>query len=135
MVVKIILTTAVSVLSKLFLDLRFLIAFFFFLRSFRKMDYLAFIFIAVGLLVFTCKEYNSVVGNCITQYCTYNLKVSLSDREMIPQDKKDAIMNLYTSGIEVEFISMQVDLDIPSVISVLREVGIYPEERERTESV
>jgi hypothetical protein len=42
---------------------------------------------------------------------------------MIPQDKKDAIMNLYTSGIELEFISMQVDLDILSVISVLKEFG------------
>lgn len=54
---------------------------------------------------------------------------------MISQDKKDAIMNLYTSGIEVEFISMQVDLDIPSVISVLREVGIYRENKNASQSI
>jgi len=45
--------------------------------------------------------------------------------EIIPPDKKEAIINLYTSGIDVEFISMQVDLDIPSVIAVLKELGIY----------
>jgi hypothetical protein len=37
------------------------------------------------------------------------------------------IMNLYISGIDVEFISMQVDLDIPTVITVLEEFGIYRE--------
>ena len=47
--------------------------------------------------------------------------------EMIPQSKKDAIMNLYTCGIDVEFISMQFDLDIPTVITVLKELGIYRE--------
>lgn len=33
--------------------------------------------------------------------------------EKISQDKKDAIRYLYDSNIDVEFISMQVDLDIP----------------------
>ena len=49
--------------------------------------------------------------------------------EMIQQSKKDAIMNLYVSGIDVEFISMQVDLDIPTVITVLKELGIYRENK------
>ena len=48
---------------------------------------------------------------------------------MIPQDKKDAILNLYESNIDVEFISMQVDLDIPTVITILKELGIYRENR------
>jgi hypothetical protein len=51
---------------------------------------------------------------------------------MIPQDKKDAIVNLYASNIEVEFISMQVDLDILTVITVLKELGIYREKNETT---
>ena len=49
--------------------------------------------------------------------------------EMIQQSKKDAIMNLYLSGIDVEFISMQVNLDIPSVITILKELGIYRENK------
>jgi len=49
--------------------------------------------------------------------------------EMIQQTKKDAIMNLYVSGIDEEFISMQVDLDIPTVITVLKELGIYRENK------
>jgi len=51
---------------------------------------------------------------------------------MIRQDKKEAITNLYSSGIDVEFISMQVDLDIPTVIKVLRELGIYRENKPST---
>ena len=52
--------------------------------------------------------------------------------EMIQQTKKDAIMNLYVSGIDVEFISMQVDLDIPTVITVLKELGIYRENKKES---
>ena len=51
---------------------------------------------------------------------------------MVTQDKKDAIVNLYASNIDVEFISMQVDLDIPTVIAVLKELGIYMEKKEST---
>ena len=51
---------------------------------------------------------------------------------MIQQTKKDAIMNLYVSGIDEEFISMQVDLDIPTVITVLRELGVYQENKKST---
>jgi len=46
---------------------------------------------------------------------------------MIPPNTMDAIKNLYESNIDVEFIAMQVDLDIPTVISVLKELGIYRE--------
>lgn len=34
-------------------------------------------------------------------------------------------MNLYTSGIGEEFIAMQLDLEIPLVISILKELNIY----------
>ena len=52
--------------------------------------------------------------------------------EMIQQTKKDAIMNLYVSGIDEEFISMQVDLDIPTVITVLKELGIYRDNKKES---
>jgi hypothetical protein len=44
---------------------------------------------------------------------------------MILEQKKDAIRNLYLSGISEEFIAMQVDLEIAAVISTLKELGIY----------
>ena len=53
---------------------------------------------------------------------------------MISQDKKDAIVNLYESNIDVEFISMQVDLDIPTVITILKERGISREKRNNLDS-
>ena len=52
--------------------------------------------------------------------------------EIIAQSKKDAIINLYVSGIDVEFISMQVDLDIPTIITVLKELGIYRENKKES---
>lgn len=45
--------------------------------------------------------------------------------KMISEQKKDAVRNLYLSGIGEEFIAMQVDLEIPIVISILKELGIY----------
>jgi hypothetical protein len=44
---------------------------------------------------------------------------------MISEQKKDAVRNLYLLGIGEEFIAMQVDLEIPVVISILRELGVY----------
>jgi hypothetical protein len=58
----------------------------------------------------------------------------MSIGKVISQDKRDAIMNLYASNIDVEFISMQVDLDIPTVITVLRELGVYPENKKARDS-
>jgi hypothetical protein len=49
---------------------------------------------------------------------------------MISEQKEDAIRNLYLSGIGEEFIAMQVDLEIPVVISILKEIGIYRSVRE-----
>ena len=45
--------------------------------------------------------------------------------KMISEQKKDAVRNLYLSGIGEEFIAMQVDLEIPIVKSILKELGIY----------
>lgn len=48
---------------------------------------------------------------------------------MISEEKKDVVKNLYLSGIAEEFIAMQLDLDIPIVIDVLKELGIYRSEK------
>ncbi|HET6727763.1 MAG TPA: hypothetical protein VFH19_07010 [Nitrososphaeraceae archaeon] len=48
---------------------------------------------------------------------------------MISEEKKDVVRNLYLSGIDEEFIAMQLDLEIPMVISVLKELGIYRSEK------
>jgi hypothetical protein len=48
---------------------------------------------------------------------------------MISEEKKDVVRNLYLSGIDEEFIAMQLDLEIPIVISVLKELGIYRSEK------
>jgi hypothetical protein len=44
---------------------------------------------------------------------------------MISEVKKDAVKYLYLSNIGEEFIAMQTDLEIPVVISILKELGIY----------
>ena len=43
----------------------------------------------------------------------------------ISKDKKQVVMNLYESGIGEEFIAMQLDLEIPTVIRILKEYDIY----------
>jgi len=43
----------------------------------------------------------------------------------ISKDKKQVVMNLYESGIAEEFIAMQLDLEIPTVIRLLKEYDIY----------
>jgi hypothetical protein len=48
---------------------------------------------------------------------------------MISEEKKDVVRNLYLSGIGEEFIAMQLDLEIPIIISVLKELGIYRSEK------
>lgn len=49
----------------------------------------------------------------------------MSNPENISQEKKEVIRNLYLSRIGEEFIAMQLDLEIPIVIRVLKEVGEY----------
>jgi hypothetical protein len=49
----------------------------------------------------------------------------LARAEGITQEKKDVIRNLYLSGIAEEFIAMQLDLEIPIVIDVLKKLEVY----------
>jgi hypothetical protein len=60
---------------------------------------------------------------------------SLNYRRPFPEEeKKRIVVNLYESGIGEEFIAMQLDLEIPTVISILKEYNIYKGkvEEERT---
>ena len=43
----------------------------------------------------------------------------------LSEEKKDIVKNLYISGISEEFIAMQIDLEIPVVIAILKELGVY----------
>ena len=57
---------------------------------------------------------------------TYILKslpasqIILSDMNTVSEEKKQVILNLYLSGIGEEFIAMQLGLEIPTVISILK---------------
>jgi hypothetical protein len=43
----------------------------------------------------------------------------------VSEDKKRIVKNLYLSNIAEEFVAMQVDLEIPMVISILKELDVY----------
>jgi hypothetical protein len=47
------------------------------------------------------------------------------DRQIEQEEKNRIVMNLYESGIGEEFIAMQLDLEIPTVIGILKEHNIY----------
>jgi hypothetical protein len=49
----------------------------------------------------------------------------MTEARQISEEKKLAAKNLYTSDIPEEFIAMQLDLDIPTVISILKEMRVY----------
>ena len=47
-----------------------------------------------------------------------------SSTDNIPEVKRRIVKNLYLSNITEEFIAMQVDLDIPAVIKILKAQNI-----------
>ena len=49
----------------------------------------------------------------------------MAQNENITLEKKEVIRNLYLSGIGEEFIAMQLDIEIPDVIKVLKELDVY----------
>lgn len=49
----------------------------------------------------------------------------LTSNKGISKDKMRIVMNLYESGIAEEFIAMQLDLEIPEVIRILKEENVY----------
>ncbi len=55
----------------------------------------------------------------------YITSTTTTTTEGISEGKKRIVKNLYLSNIAEEFIAMQVDLDIPVVIGILKEVDVY----------
>ena len=47
------------------------------------------------------------------------------ERIRVSEEQKQIAKNLYLSGINEEFVAMQLDLEIPIVIRILTEEGIY----------
>ena len=50
---------------------------------------------------------------------------AVGDMSNISDYKKQIVKNLYLSNIAEEFVAMQVDLEIPVVISILKELDVY----------
>jgi hypothetical protein len=48
-------------------------------------------------------------------------------QDRISDEKMQIVKNPYLSGIPEEFIAMQLDLEIPVVIKILRDSGVYKE--------
>jgi DNA invertase Pin-like site-specific DNA recombinase len=47
------------------------------------------------------------------------------DRPVPQEEQRRIVINLYESGIAEEFIALQLDLEIPVVIRILKESNIY----------
>jgi hypothetical protein len=47
------------------------------------------------------------------------------NRPVSQEEQKRVVINLYESGIAEEFIALQLDLEIPAVIRILKEYNIY----------
>ena len=43
----------------------------------------------------------------------------------ITEDTAEIVRNLYVSGISEEFIALQLDLEVPAVVKILKELNVY----------
>ncbi|HEY8140878.1 MAG TPA: hypothetical protein VIE86_07320 [Nitrososphaera sp.] len=43
----------------------------------------------------------------------------------ITEDTTEIVRNLYVSGISEEFIALQLDLEIPVVVKILKDLNVY----------
>lgn len=43
----------------------------------------------------------------------------------ITEDTAEIVRNLYVSGISEEFIALQLDLEVPVVVKILKELNVY----------
>jgi hypothetical protein len=48
-------------------------------------------------------------------------------QDRISEEKMQIVKNLYLSGISEEFVALQLDLEIPVVIKILKELDVYRE--------
>ena len=72
-------------------------------------------------LGFTNRKYQETF---LSDVCRIFLR-TMTRSENITVEQKDVIRNLYLSGIGEEFIAMQLDIEIPDVIKVLKELDVY----------
>jgi hypothetical protein len=49
----------------------------------------------------------------------------MQESRFISDERKEVVRNLYESGISEEFVAMQLDLEIPVVINILKEMNVY----------
>ncbi|HXX98926.1 MAG TPA: hypothetical protein VEL11_17675 [Candidatus Bathyarchaeia archaeon] len=54
-----------------------------------------------------------------------SVKYAADSPSDVSEEKKRIVKNLYLSNIAEEFVAMQVDLEIPVVISILKELDVY----------
>ncbi len=43
----------------------------------------------------------------------------------ITEDTTEIVRNLYVSGISEEFIALQLDLEVPVVVKILKDLNVY----------
>ena len=51
-------------------------------------------------------------------------------QDKVSDEKMQIVKNLYLSGISEEFVAMQLDLEIPVVIRILKDMDVYKETEE-----
>lgn len=57
-----------------------------------------------------------------------NSPVFVLGQDGVSDEKIQIVSNLYLSGISEEFIAMQLDLEIPVVIKILKDLEVYKEQ-------
>jgi hypothetical protein len=65
------------------------------------------------------------MNHCYAIFIIHFAAILSTDLQAVTEEKKEIVSNLYVSGIPEEFIAMQLDLEIPTVIAILREKHIY----------
>ena len=73
-----------------------------------------------NLLIHTINIIGRNGGATMLNHTTFHYNTPVSQEE-----QKRVVINLYESGIAEEFIAMQLDLEIPAVISILKENNVY----------
>lgn len=58
----------------------------------------------------------------------------MSPRHQVPESKKQVARNLYMSDIAEEFIAMQLDLELPAVVEMLKEMHVYEGKKQEPRS-
>jgi len=64
-----------------------------------------------------------------------SVSYTTSSPKDVSEDKKHIVKNLYLSNIAEEFIAMQVDLEIPMVIGILKEWDVYKGEKDNDQEM